>query len=255
MQKVKINIYIVLQIGHIKLKEVINELSGTTLADQVEEKIIEYIKENNLHPGDSLPNEMQFSSMMGTSRNVIREAMSRLRMLGLIQSRTKRGIVVTEPGILNAFKKVLEPQLLSLSTIKQMMGMRISLEIGIAEFLFENLRDEHIGELESIVSRQQAIGINNLSVEDELAFHTKIYEIAGNDFIMQFNAIMHPVFEFSKLNYESFFLPVNQKLQKQGQIIRHSDLLEQISKKDKEGYQRSMRKHLQPYWEFLYKKE
>jgi GntR family transcriptional repressor for pyruvate dehydrogenase complex len=233
----------------------INSLSGTTLADQVEEEIIQYIKSHDLHPGDALPNEMEFSRMLGTSRNVIREAMSRLRMLGLIQSRTKRGIVVSEPGLLTGFKKALEPQLLSVDTIKQMMGMRISLEIGIAEFLFEHVNDTHILELEKIDSRQQAIGINNLSVEDEVLFHTKIYEIAGNEFILQFNAIMHPVFEFSKHNYESFFKPINQKLQEQNKIILHSDLLEFIISRDKEGYQKAMRLHLQPYWEFLHKKD
>jgi GntR family transcriptional repressor for pyruvate dehydrogenase complex len=230
-------------------------LSGTTLADQVEEEIIQYIKSHDLHPGDALPNEMEFSRMLGTSRNVIREAMSRLRMLGLIQSRTKRGIVVTEPGLLTGFKKALEPQLLSLKTIKQMMGMRISLEIGLAEFLFEHVNDKHIQELEKIISRQQAIGINNLSVEDEVMFHTKIYEISGNEFILQFNAIMHPVFEFSKQNYESFFKPINQKLLEENKIIGHADLLQFIKKGDKEGYQKAMRLHMQPYWEFLHKKD
>ena len=233
----------------------INNLSGTTLADQVEEEIIQYIKSHDLHPGDALPNEMEFSRMLGASRNVIREAMSRLRMLGLIQTRTKRGIIVTEPGLLTGFKKALEPRLLSVNTIKQMMGMRISLEIGIAEFLFENVSENHILELEMIVSRQQAIGINNLSVEDEVLFHTKIYEIAGNEFILQFNAIMHPVFEFSKHNYESFFKPINQKLQKKNEIIGHADLLQFIINRDKEGYQKAIRRHLQPYWEFLHKED
>ncbi len=233
----------------------INNLSGTTLADHVEEEIIQYIKSHDLHPGDALPNEMEFSRMMGTSRNVIREAMSRLRMLGLIQTRTKRGIVVSEPGLLTGFKKALEPQLLSVNTIKQMMGMRISLEIGIAEFLFENVSDIHIQDLERIVSRQQSIGINNLSVEDEVLFHTKIYEIAGNEFILQFNAIMHPVFEFSKHNYESFFKPINQKLHGKNEIIGHTDLLQFIINRDKEGYQKAMRLHLQPYWEFLHKED
>lgn len=233
----------------------INNLSGTTLADRVEEEIIQYIKSHDLHPGDTLPNEMEFSRMLGASRNVIREAMSRLRMLGLIQTRTKRGIIVTEPGLLTGFKKALEPRLLSVNTIKQMMGMRISLEIGIAEFLFENVSENHILELEMIVSRQQAIGINNLSVEDEVLFHTKIYEIAGNEFILQFNAIMHPVFEFSKHNYESFFKPINQKLQKKNEIIGHADLLQFIINRDKEGYQKAIRRHLQPYWEFLHKED
>ena len=79
------------------------------------------------------------------------------------------------------------------------------LEIGIAEFLFANITEKDIIELDKIVSRQQAIGINNLSMEDEMLFHTKIYEIAGNDFILQFTEIMHPVFIFSKQNYESSF--------------------------------------------------
>ena len=137
-------------------------LLTTTLADQVEEKIIQYIKINQLTPGDSLPNELQFSEMMGISRNVVREAMSRLRMLGLVNSRTKRGIVVTEPPLLKGFSKVLDPQLLSIETIKDMMGMRLALEIGIADFIFTNITDKDIQELEIIVARQQAIGINNL---------------------------------------------------------------------------------------------
>ncbi len=227
-------------------------LSTTTLADQVEEKIIEYIKENQLVPGDSLPNEMHFSEMMGISRNVVREAMSRLRMLGLIQSRTKRGIIVTEPPLLNGFKKVLDPNLLSIKTIKEMMGMRIALETGITDFIFTNITKENINELELIVSRQQAIGINNLSVADEMLFHTQIYKIAGNDFILQFNQVMHPVFEFSKQNYESYFLPINEKLNEKGEIVRHADLLEKIKNNDKEGYREAVQKHLKPYWEFLY---
>lgn len=229
--------------------------AAPTLADQVEEQIISYIKLNNLHPGDALPNELQFAEMLGTGRNVIREAMSRLRMLGLIQSRTKRGIVVTEPSILKGFKKVLEPQLLSTETIKQMMGMRIALEVGIAEFLFAHLNSKNKLELEKIVERQNILGINNLSVEDEVAFHTKIYEIAGNDFISQFNSIMHPVFEFSKTHYENVFMPINEDLKNNGQIIRHIDLLSFIKNNDKEGYQKAIRLHLQPYWIFIHKKD
>lgn len=229
-----------------------NSLHTVTLADQAEEKIIEYIKKNHLTPGDALPNEMQFSEMMGISRNVVREAMSRLRMLGLIESRTKRGIVVTEPPLLNGFKKVLDPQLLSIETIKDMLGMRLALEIGITDFIFTNISYNDIRELESIVARQQALGINNLSVEDELKFHLKIYEIAGNHFIMKFQELMHPVFVFSKQNYEYYFQPINRKLQEEKKIITHVDILEKLKARDAEGYRNAMRMHLRPYWEFLY---
>ncbi|MCK5730490.1 MAG: FadR family transcriptional regulator [Draconibacterium sp.] len=230
----------------------ITKFSTTTLADKVEEQIIEYIKKNSLVPGDSLPNEMQFVEMYGISRNVVREALSRLRMLGLIQTRTKRGIIITEPSLLNGFRKIIDPHLLSTKTIKEMMGMRIVLEIGVAEFLFANINDSDILELEQIVSRQQAIGINNLSIEDEMVFHAKIYKIAGNNFISQFNEIMHPVFVFARHNYESYFKPVSEELNKLGEIVTHNNLLEKIKKRDKYGYQNAIRGHLKPYWEFIY---
>ena len=116
----------------------------TTLPDKIESEIVKYIKNNKLVPGDSLPNEIEFVEMMGVSRNVVREAMSRLRMLGLIQTRPKRGIVVTEPPLLNGLRKVLDPSFLSVNTIKEVMGMRIALEIGITDFIFTNVTNEDI---------------------------------------------------------------------------------------------------------------
>ena len=228
------------------------EFTTVTLADQVEDKIINYIKENHLSPGDSLPNEKEFVESMGISRNVVREAMSRLRMLGLIQTRPRRGIIITEPPLLNGFKKVLDPNLLSIETIKEMMGMRIALEIGITDFIFVNVTEKDITELEKIVSRQQAIGINNLLIEDEMLFHAKIYEITGNKFILQFTEIMHPIFVFAKQNYESYFQPINIKLKEKNKIVMHADLLQLIKEGKKDEYQNAMKAHLQPYWEFLY---
>ncbi|WP_339716058.1 FadR/GntR family transcriptional regulator [uncultured Kriegella sp.] len=229
-----------------------SKLAITTLTDQVEESIIEYIRANNLTPGDPLPNEKEFVEMFSVGRNVVREALSRLRMLGIIESRTKRGIIVKEPPLLNGFKKVLDPQLLSVPSIKELMGMRIALEVGIAEFLFTNVTAKDVAELEQIISRQQAIGVNNLSIEDEMQFHKKIYEVAGNDFILHFYELMQPVFVFAKHNYESYFEPINKKLQESDGVVTHSDLLQTIKDGDKNLYQEKIRRHLRPYWEFFY---
>jgi GntR family transcriptional regulator, transcriptional repressor for pyruvate dehydrogenase complex len=227
----------------------------TTLPDKIESEIVKYIKNNKLVPGDSLPNEIEFVEMMGVSRNVVREAMSRLRMLGLIQTRPKRGIVVTEPPLLNGLRKVLDPSFLSVNTIKEMMGMRIALEIGITDFIFTNVTNEDIEQLEIIVSRQIAIGVNTLSVEEEMLFHSKIHEIAGNKFILQLNGIMQPTFVFAKENYDSHFRPVNLKLKEQNKIVEHADLLQFIKDGSKDKYQNAIKLHLYPYWEFVYNKQ
>lgn len=221
-----------------------------TLVDKVEKSILNYIREKKLVPGNPLPNEMQLSTELGISRNVLREALSRLRMLGIVHSRTRKGIVIQEPSLLTGFEKVIEPCLLSENAIIDMMGMRITIEIGLTDFLFINLTETKVKELEDIVSSQEAMKYN-LTVAQETEFHKKIYEISGNNFIIQFQQIIHPVFEFAKLNYESHFAPVNERLQKEKKIVTHRDLFNYIKNGDMEGYRKAIKIHLQPYMEFI----
>jgi GntR family transcriptional repressor for pyruvate dehydrogenase complex len=223
-----------------------------TLVDKVEISILDYIKEKKMTPGDSLPNEMDLSKELGISRNVLREALSRLRMLGIVRSRTRKGIVIQEPSLLSGFEKVIEPYLLSEEAIIDMMGMRIALEIGLTDFLFRNLDDRKVEELGNIVRSQEAMKYS-LTVEQETEFHKKIYEISGNNFIIQFQKIIHPVFQFAKTNYESYFAPVNERLLREGKIVTHHDLFKFIRNRDMEGYRNAIKIHLQPYMEFIYR--
>ena len=59
--------------------------------------------------GDSIPNEIELSSALGVARSVLREALSRLKMMGMIESRTRRGMILTEPFILGGMKRVVDP--------------------------------------------------------------------------------------------------------------------------------------------------
>jgi len=133
-----------------------------------------------------------------------------------------------------------------------MMGMRVALEIGLTDFLFRNLDDQKVRELEDIVRSQEAMKYS-LTVEQETEFHKKIYEISGNSFIIQFQKIIHPVFEFAKSNYESHFAPVNERLLREGKIVTHHDLFRFIRDRDMEGYRNAIKIHLQPYMEFIYR--
>lgn len=226
---------------------------ANTLVDKVEMAILKYVKSGKLIPGDALPNELALADELGISRNVLREALSRLKMLGIIQSRTKRGIIVKEPSLLTNFEKVVEPCLLGEKAIMEMMGMRIVLEIGITEFLFLNITDEKILKLEEIVNRQKTKKYQ-LSVEQEKEFHTCIYEIAGNGFIVQLQTIMDRVFAFAKDHYNSYFAPANELLKKEGKIVTHMDLLRYIKNRDMEGYRNAVKLHLRPYMDFIYHK-
>ena len=81
------------------------EINQTTLIDQVEDSLLTYFKKNDLGRGDSIPNENSLAAELGVARSVVREALSRLKMMGLIHARPRKGMVLTEPSIILECKK------------------------------------------------------------------------------------------------------------------------------------------------------
>jgi len=66
-------------------------IQGKSLTDEAEEMIYNYIKNEKLQIGDPMPKENELAKMLQVSRPMIREALSRLRMLGLMSSRKNEG--------------------------------------------------------------------------------------------------------------------------------------------------------------------
>lgn len=227
-----------------------DNFKSVTLVDQVEERILHYIEKNKLMPGDPIANEADLAASLNVGRNVVREALSRLRMLGMIESRTRRGMVLREPALLDSLAKVINPYILGEDTILDLLGFRIALEIGITDQVFSNLTDEDITELEEIVSSQKHLGKNKFSIESELAFHKKLYEISQNSIILSFQTIILPIFTFLHEHFDEF-IPFNEKYEKHRKLVTHSDLLEFIKQRDSEGYRAAIIKHFEAYVEFI----
>ena len=65
----------------------IEPLVVQTMADKVEESLGKYLREKGFKAGDLLPREVELAEALGVSRNVVREALSRFKMLGIIESK------------------------------------------------------------------------------------------------------------------------------------------------------------------------
>ena len=72
-----------------------------TASEQVLEWIEAYIRENRLGVGDALPREYDIMEKTGTGRGSVREALTTLKVLGIIQSKRKGGIrIIRDPVML-----------------------------------------------------------------------------------------------------------------------------------------------------------
>lgn len=69
-----------------------------TLAEAAAERLRERIMAGELAPGERLPSERELVEELGVSRTVLREALSSLEALGMIEARTTRGRYVAEGG-------------------------------------------------------------------------------------------------------------------------------------------------------------
>jgi GntR family transcriptional regulator, transcriptional repressor for pyruvate dehydrogenase complex len=220
---------------------------SVTLVDQVEDKLLNYFKQKDIRPGDSIPGEQELAEALGVARSVLREALSRLRMLGLIETRTRRGMIFCEPHVLGGMKRVIDPRILGDEALFNILGFRVALEIGICSLVFQNLTDKHLAELEDIVTRGVVFDNNEYTPVSEYEFHAKLYEITGNKTIMEFQEIIHPVSNFVKLKFKDFIEPVNKELALSGDVINHHDLLGFLKAGDKNGFQKALEKHFAPY--------
>ena len=108
---------------------------------------------------------MELAAALGVARSVLREALSRLKMMGMIETRTRRGMILTEPTILGGMKRVVDPRILGEEALFDILGFRIALEIGICSDIFRNITPEDISELEEIV---KMVGMDALSPTDRL---------------------------------------------------------------------------------------
>ena len=75
------------------------------MLDKIEKKLVEILQQKELKVGDSIPKELELAQTLGVSRTVIREALLRLRMMGLLESKKKKGAVITSPDIFAIMSK------------------------------------------------------------------------------------------------------------------------------------------------------
>ena len=123
---------------NIDLKNDIGRIAHKTMADVVEIRLREYLKRKSFKPGDPLPKEVELAESLGVSRNVLREALSRLRMLGMVETKKKRGMILSRPDILGSFERVLDPLIIDESTLRDLFELRLTLEVGLADLLYSH---------------------------------------------------------------------------------------------------------------------
>ncbi|WP_026751173.1 FadR/GntR family transcriptional regulator [Sediminibacterium sp. C3] len=229
------------------IKNEIKPMDTSSLVDKVENSLVDLLQKRKLSVGDVIPKEIELAEALGVSRTVIREALTRLRIMGLIESKKKKGSVITSPDIFGMMSKSMNPHILAPETLKEIFEIRLVLEIGMADLLFHRITKEDIAALRQIVAGEPpATQYHLFNIEHEIAFHGKLYEITGNETLKKFQKMLLPVFDFV---HNSGLLKKQPMLKT---FVSHNELVEILENGSPDEFRNGMRSHLENHFTRLF---
>ena len=129
------------------------------------------------------------------SRTITREALSRLKAAGIIESRRRRGMILKKPDIFVGLEKLIHANLLDDQTQQELAQLRLVIELGLSDLIFINKTPQAIDELEQIAGKFRTPNITpELYYRIEQDFHRRLFALSGNSLIEQFQLLLEPFF-------------------------------------------------------------
>jgi hypothetical protein len=93
--------------------------------------------------------------------------------------------------------KSMNPYILDEDTLREIFELRLVLEIGMADLIFQKITQKDIDELKEIVKNEPSSSESHLfNIEHEINFHGKLYEITGNKTLKSFQKMLLPIFDY-----------------------------------------------------------
>lgn len=217
---------------------------SNNLTDRVASTLREEITGGSLQPGDVLPPEQLIAERLGVSRTVLREAVSRLKVDGLVASKQGRGLVVLN----NRPSSVLRLHSASDHDLEELIAvveLRLGFEIEAAAFAAVRRSDDDLAEMrEALGQMQEAIASGEVSagVDADFRFHQAIARATRNDNYITF-------FQFFTSLYQRNLLASRSRSAKtaRGELAQkeHEAIYAAIRKGDPELARRAARQHVE----------
>lgn len=205
----------------------------TTLADSVEKSLIRFIRHRTMQPGDLLPKEEEIAHELNISRLSVREGIGRLKALGLVEPRKRRGTVLRKPDPFLSFSKIASTNLFSNEDRQNFIEMRMALELGMCELIYLRKTPAQLDALREIAE-------SFADAASDAEFHSHLMKMSGNHGVDEFQAAMAEFFKFPKEHDQAFWR------KERDEHLGLCDVLENGTAMD---FYAAMRKHFQPYFD------
>lgn len=154
------------------------------------ERIQELILDEGLVPGNPMPTESALCERLGISRSSVREAMRTLASLDIVEVRHGHGTFVGQLSLSPLVNGLLFRARLDdgndLRALREVVELRIALDLSVADQLVDHYRDSSNPELEGLVEQMRDLASAGKPFpEADAAFHTALFSPLGNGLLRQ----------------------------------------------------------------------
>ena len=224
-------------------------LTRTKLSLQIFDAMMAHIVDNDLQPGSALPSTAALCEQFATSRPVVREALSALEAVGIVEVRNGRNAVVKELDghLIKLFlSRVLHNNQRPLT---DMMDVRIPLEIQAARLAAGRAGSDDFRILDELLARMDAALPDTVGYPVlDIAFHMAIARATGNGALEWFSEALRNELTTAMVGVRRF-REVNDLVG--DEQIQHRKIVAAIRAGDADAAEEAMREHMKSAGQYV----
>jgi GntR family transcriptional repressor for pyruvate dehydrogenase complex len=193
--------------------------------------IIEFLRSRRLQPGDRLPSERDLAERLGVGRNAVREALTTLVTLRIVESRPNSGIYLRHIARESSFEAMV--MLADMGTaptpteVAETMEVRAHLETLSVRLACERRNELDLDKLADILDRTDTvIAANGNIAAVDTEFHIALVDATHNSVLVR---VLHAFYMFTARRREILF---EDRLQAKASVREHRKLVGLIRDRD-----------------------
>ena len=209
------------------------------VGEQVYIQLKQQLLSNEWKQGEKIPSENDLADAFGVSRVTVRQAIQKLTILGLLETKLGQGSFVKQAKAGLYMNSIIPIAYLGEDSLEEVLEFRSRIEGVVAELATEKITDIEISELESCFERMKVYKDDLIMFsKEDFAFHIIIAKATKNSLFIEIFNIMNDVLSNAMTR-------VVVKKGNSAGIYYHKLLLEAIINRDPKQVRKVMDEHME----------
>jgi len=220
------------------------KIKNKKIYEVVIDELLHMIRAGKLKQGEKLDSVQQLAENFQVGRSAIREALSALRVMGLVDMRQGEGTYVTEHNPAALSKAMFSALLMDEKDIRDLLEVRKILELGVVQSAAAYRTKSDLKDLKAALMAMKEAGDEELGEKADLDFHMSLAHASQNQLLVHLMSNVSEIMVEAMRETRKLWL-FSQHHTVEQLFLEHQEIYEAIKLRDGEAAQRCLLRHLE----------